>query len=112
MASTHLITYHEFEKLELRVAEVLEAERVAGADKLLKLKVDLGGEQREMVAGVAQQFGPEELVGRKVVVVANLEPATIRGIQSHGMILAATEGRTPLALVTVDRDCPSGSLVR
>ncbi len=111
MADTKLISFHEFEKLDLRVGEVLEAEKVPGADKLLKLKVDIGDEQRTMVAGVAEQFAPEELIGKKLVVVANLEPATIRGVESNGMILAATEGRTALALVTVDRDCPNGSPV-
>jgi methionyl-tRNA synthetase len=112
VSASEMITFREFEKLDLRVAQVLSAAKVEGADKLLKLEVDLGDERRTLVAGIAQQFTPEEMVGKKVVVVANLEPATIRGVESRGMILAATEGRTPLALVVPDRDCPVGSRVR
>jgi methionyl-tRNA synthetase len=83
------ITYDEFRKVDLRVALVLEAEKVQGATKLLKLKVDLGPEQRQLVAGVAETYKPEELVGKKVIIVANLKPAVIRGVESQGMILAA-----------------------
>ena len=90
---------------------VLSAEKVEGADKLLKLEVSLGDETRTLVAGIAQEFPADEVVGKNVVVVANLEPATIRGVESRGMVLAATEGRTPLALIVPDRDCPAGSRV-
>ena len=79
------------------------------ADKLLKLKIDLGDEQRELVSGIAKQYKPEELVGKNVIVVANLKAAKIRGVVSHGMVLAASAG-DDLKLVTVDM--PEGSVVR
>lgn len=105
------ISYAEFQKLDLRTAKILTAEKVKGADKLLKLSVDLGAEQRTVVAGIAQQFSPEQIVGKTIVLVANLEPAKIRGVESQGMILAAG-GDVPLALVVPDREVPAGSKVR
>lgn len=106
------ISYEEFRRLDLRAGRVLEVEKVAKADKLYRLIVDLGEEApRQVVAGLAQDFAPEELLNRCVVVVANLEPATIRGVRSHGMILAVGEEK-PVALVVADRDCPPGSVVR
>ncbi len=105
------ITIDDFARLDLRVAEVLVAERIKGADRLLKLEVDLGGERRTVVAGIAQYYTPEELVGKKVVLVANLAPAKLRGVTSHGMILAAkVEDR--LGVLTVERDIPAGTPVR
>jgi methionyl-tRNA synthetase len=105
------VSIDDFRKAELRVARVLAAERVPKADRLLRLEVDLGTERRQIVAGVAQHYGPEELVGRQVVVVANLEPTTIRGVRSEGMLLAAShEGG--LALVRPDAEVPPGSQVR
>src|SRR5207253_4390269 len=86
------VSIDEFAKLELRVAEVLAAERVPGADKLLQLRVTLGTEERTVLAGVAQFYEPETLVGRKIALIANLAPRTIRGVVSHGMILAADAG--------------------
>ena len=86
------ITYDEFKKVELKVALILEAERIQGATKLLKLKVDLGTEQRQVVAGVAESYKPEDLVGKKLILVANLKSAIIRGVESQGMILAAVAG--------------------
>ncbi|MBU4254918.1 MAG: methionine--tRNA ligase [Acidobacteria bacterium] len=92
------ISYPEFKKMDLRVAKILEVEKVAGADKLLKLKIDLGTETRQIVAGIAQQYASEELVGKKAAVIVNLEPAVIRGIESQGMILAANvDGKATLA---------------
>ena len=106
------ITYEQFRSVDLRSGRVLEVERVPKSDKLYRLQVDLGEEApRQIVAGLAQDFPPEEVLGRTVVVVANLEPATIRGVRSYGMLLAVGEEK-PLALVTTDRDCPPGSLVR
>ncbi len=104
------ISFEEFSKIDLRVAEVKEAEKVKGADKLLKLKIDLGAEQREIVAGIAGQYSPEEMVGKRIVVVTNLKPAKIRGIESKGMLLAAKDGKT-LSLVCVDKDVKGGSEV-
>lgn len=103
------ISIDDFAKIQLRVAKVLEAEAVPKADKLLKLKIDLGDEQRELVSGIAKQYKPEELVGKNVIVVANLKAAKIRGVVSHGMVLAASAG-DDLQLVTVDM--PVGSVVR
>ena len=103
------ISIDDFAKIQLRVAKVLEAEAVPKADKLFKLKIDLGDEQRELVSGIAKQYKPEELVGKNVIVVANLKAAKIRGVVSHGMVLAASAG-DDLKLVTVDM--PVGSVVR
>ena len=88
------IAIEDFAKVELRVGLVKSAEKVAGADKLLKLMVDIGDEVRQIVAGIAVAYQPEELVGRKVVIVANLAPRKMRGVESNGMIVAAsTRGR-------------------
>lgn len=106
-----MITLNEFKRVELRVAEVVSAERVAGTDRLLRLEADLGDHRRTMVAGLAPQYGPEALVGRKIVVVANLEPATVRGIRSEGMLLAAVAAGGDIALLTLDRDVPNGTPV-
>ncbi|MBC7342333.1 MAG: methionine--tRNA ligase [Clostridia bacterium] len=108
---TELISIEEFARLDLRVAEVLAAEKVEKTDRLLKLRVRIGDEERTVVAGIAQYYRPEELVGKKVVVVANLKPATLRGITSQGMILAAV-GDDGLSLVTPERNLASGAKVR
>jgi methionyl-tRNA synthetase len=105
------ISYDEFSKLDLRVAEVLAAEKVPNTDKLLKLSVRVGPEIRPLVAGIAQHYPPESLVGRKIVIVANLEPAKIRGIESRGMLLAADAGGV-LSLVVLDKSVDSGAKVR
>jgi len=106
-----LISYEDFARVDLRTAQVLAAEKVQGADKLLRLQVRLGDEERQLVAGVAQHYAPEDLIGRTVVVVANLKPATIRGVASQGMILAASTGGA-LQLLTVDGNLPPGAQVR
>jgi len=108
-----MISFKEFQKLDLRAGEIVSAEPVANADKLLKLTVDIGTEQRTMVAGIALAYRPEELVGKQVVVVANLEPATIRGVRSEGMILAGwVKGDDKsIALVAPDRPLPNGAPV-
>ena len=108
-----LATKAEFGKIELRVAEVLAAEAVSKSKKLLKLTVSLGAEPRTIVAGIAQHYAPADLVGKKVVVVANLEPAKLMGIQSQGMVLAgSTEDDGALAVLVLDRDLPAGARVR
>jgi methionyl-tRNA synthetase len=101
----------DFQKVELRVAEVLAAERVPKSKKLLKLSIRVGEETRTLVAGVAESYEPEALVGRKVVIVANLEPATLMGVESNGMVLAASHEGT-VSLLTLDKDVPSGSKVK
>lgn len=115
MASTSAseqISIEEFARLDLRVARVVNAEPVEGADRLLRLDIDLGEEKRQIVAGIAQYYSPEELVGKQVVVVANLKPAKIRGLQSQGMLLAAEDKDGRLCVVTTDRDMAPGAKVR
>ncbi|MBP2072170.1 methionine--tRNA ligase [Thermoanaerobacterium butyriciformans] len=108
---TNYIKIDDFAKIDLRVAEVLEAEKVEGADKLLKLKLKVGDEVRQVVSGLALHYKPDELIGKKLVLVANLEPKKLRGIESYGMILAASnEGK--LTVVTVDKDIESGAKVK
>jgi methionyl-tRNA synthetase len=107
------ITIADFGKVELRVAEVLAAEAVPKSRKLLKLTVSLGSEQRTVVAGIAEHYAPADLVGKKVVVVANLVAAKLMGIPSQGMVLAgSTEKDGALAVLTLDRDLPPGARVR
>lgn len=110
-AEKQFITIDEFAKLDLRVAEVLQAERVPGADRLLKLLLKVGEEERTVVAGIARAYRPEELVGRQVVLLANLLPAKLKGVLSEGMILAASQGDN-ISLLTVDRPVPSGSKIK
>lgn len=101
----------DFGRVELRVAQVLAAEAVPKADKLLKLQLDLGTEQRQVVSGIAKHYKPEELVGRKVIVVANLKPVKLRGELSQGMILCASVG-DKLTIATVSDDMPNGAIVK
>ena len=105
------VSIEDFARLDLRVAEVKAAEPVPGADRLLKLMVTIGEEERQIVAGIAQHYTPEELVGKRIVVVANLKPAKLRGVLSEGMLLAAST-EDSLGLVTVERDLPSGAQVK
>ena len=105
------ITIDDFAKLELRVAKILEAHRIEGADKLLRLIIDLGDEKRQIVAGIAKHYLPEELVGKKIVVVANLKPAKLRGVESQGMLLAASIG-DELTLITPEKDIKEGARVK
>ena len=88
--------------------EVLEVEKVEGADKLLKLQIKVGEENRQIVAGIAEHYSPEELVGKKIVVVANLKPAVIRGVESNGMLLAVSTKDSVILVTPEDTDVPSG----
>jgi methionyl-tRNA synthetase len=107
------ITIEDFAKVELRVGVVKTAERVQGADKLLKLTVDIGDEVRQVLAGIALAYTPEELVGRKVVIVVNLAPRKMRGVESNGMLLAASAGADGKpVLCTFAEDIPAGAKVR
>ncbi|MBC7364156.1 MAG: methionine--tRNA ligase [Candidatus Aminicenantes bacterium] len=105
------ITHEEFKKMDLRVAKVLSAERVAGTNKLLKLQIDLGTEQRQIIAGVAEAYAPEDLIGKEFIVIANLQPAVIRGIESQGMLLAAELDGKPI-IPFFDREVPPGTKVK
>lgn len=109
-ADDNLLDISEFGRVDLRVAEVLEAERVEGADRLLRLKIDAGDGERQIVAGIAQHYSPEDMVGKKIVVVANLKPAKIRGVESRGMLLAA-KSKDKLVVVTPESDLPPGSKI-
>lgn len=93
-----MISFDEFKKLDLRVAKIIKAEKIEGADKLLKLQIDLGGEERQIVAGIAEEYDPESLKDREIVVLANLEPREIFGEKSEGMLLAADFNGKPVLL--------------
>ncbi len=108
--TTNLVSFADFQKLDLRVASILAAESIEGADRLLKLQVDLGTEKRQLVAGIAEHYTPEELIGKQVIIVANLEPATIRNVESQGMVLAGS-GDT-VVLATLEKEMPLGTQVR
>ena len=105
----NVITFDEFQNVELKTAKILKAEKVEGADKLLKLQIKVGDEQRQIVSGIAQFYPPEELVEKMIVVVTNLKPATIFGIESNGMLLAAKNGKT-LTLMTIDSEKVSSGM--
>ena len=103
-------TLEEFKKTELRVAKVLEVSDIPGADKIWKLLIDVGGEKKEIVAGIKAHYSRESLLGRSIVVVNNLAPSVIRGVESQGMLLAAkSEGL--FSILTLDKDLPPGSLI-
>jgi len=105
------ISFKEFERLDIRVVKVLEAERIPGMTRILKLKVDVGGETREMVVGGAQYYPPEFFVGKLFVALVNLEAKRIAGVESKGMLLAADYGGKPFWL-TVEGEVPPGTKVR
>jgi len=104
------ISFAEFQKLDLRIGKIKDARPIAGASKLLELSVDIGTEMRKLVAGIADVYEPDELIGRNIVVLANLEPKKLRGILSQGMLLAA-DGEKPVLLMP-DKDVPAGTAVR
>lgn len=111
-APNDTITFDDFAKVDLRVARVLEARPHPNADKLLVLRIDLGSEQRQIVAGIRGYYEPEQLVGKLIVVVKNLAPRTMRGEASQGMLLAAsTEDRSQVILLSPMSDVPPGSKV-
>ena len=106
------ITIDDFAKVELRVALVKVAEKVPNADKLLRLEVDLGTEQRQILAGIAESYAPESLIGRKVVIVANLAPRKMRGLESNGMIVAASPEGGKAVLAGFLEDVPVGTRLK
>ena len=106
------VSYETFAKLELRVAKVLEARAHPNADKLLLLQIDVGDQQKQIVAGIRQHYTPEQLVGKLIVVVNNLEPAMLRGETSNGMLLAATSGERVILLTVDDPDCAMGAKIK
>jgi methionyl-tRNA synthetase len=106
-----MISIDQFMEIELRTATIVSAERVPDTDRLLKLEVETGGETRTLVAGIAASYDAEQLPGMKIIIVANLEPATIRGVTSHGMVLAAAADSGPV-LATFAQPVPDGARVR
>ena len=106
-----MISFDEFKKLDLRVAKVIGAEKIEGSKNLLRLEIDLGSEKRQIVAGISQFYQPEDLVGKEIVVVANLEPKKLMGIESQGMLLAAEKDGEPVILVP-EKEVPPGTTIR
>ncbi len=104
------ITIEDFGKMDLRIGEIISVQDVPNADKLYKLEVDIGGRQIQLVAGIKTSYSKEDLTGKKIVVVANLQPAIIKGITSEGMLLAAVSDNK-ISLLTVDKDVPVGTEV-
>jgi methionyl-tRNA synthetase len=105
-----LVTIDDFKKLDIRVAKVLEARPHPNADKLLLLKIDVGGIEKQIVAGLRKWYAPESFVGRLIVVINNLQPAMLRGEESNGMMLAATSGEQ-VVFLTPERECAPGSKI-
>src|SRR4030042_3396553 len=106
-----MITYDDFIKLDIRIGTVTSAEKVQGTDKLIRLEIDFGEGTRQVVAGMALTYTPEDFIGKHVPILVNLEPRQLRGIESQGMILAADVGGKPIMLIP-DREVPPGSAVR
>ncbi len=94
-----MINFNDFKKLDLRIGRIIEAESVEKSDKLLKLKIDIGDEEKQILSGIAEFYNPEELVNKQVVVVANLEPRSMMGLESQGMVLAAGDEDKPVLLI-------------
>ena len=106
-----MITLEDFAKVELKIGKVLEAKRVEGSNKLIVMKVDTG-EERQIVAGIGKAYLPEELVGKTIVVVTNLQPAKLMGVESQGMLVAASDADGRLSILTIDREITEGAKVR
>ena len=105
-----MITIDDFKKIELRVAKVLEAERVEGSDKLIKMQLSLGEEKRQVIGGISKHYEPEQLIGRQIIIVANLEPRSLMGLESQGMLLAASD-ENGIALLMPDKEVSDGSKI-
>ena len=106
-----LISIQDVMKLDLRIAEVIAAENHPNADRLLVLKIKVGEEERQLVAGIKKAYSAEDLVGKKIVIIANLQPAVLRGVESQGMLLAASAGEQ-VVLLSPEQDIPSGAKVK
>lgn len=107
-----MISFDDFKKLDIRIGKVVSVEKVADADKLLKFTFDIGDEQRQIIAGMAEFFeNPQELIGKEMPILTNIEPRTFRGHTSHGMIIAADVNRRPI-LLHPETEIPPGSIVK
>lgn len=107
-----MITIEDFSKIELRTGRVIEAARIEGSSKLIVMKVDIGPETRQIVAGIGKVYSPEELIGKTIIVVTNLQPAKLMGIESQGMLLAASDDEGRLSILTTEKEVKSGSRVK
>jgi len=105
------ISIEDFAKVQMRVGQILEAEKIEGSRKLIKLRVDIGTEVRQVVAGIAEAYEPANLLNKKVVIVANLKPARLMGVESNGMIVAASADGKPV-LATFGEEVPNGALLK
>ncbi|UCH12077.1 MAG: hypothetical protein JSW18_04475 [Candidatus Omnitrophota bacterium] len=106
-----MITYDDFKKIELKTAKVVDVKDHPQADKLYILTIDLGTEKKDIVAGIKNFYGPDELKGRNIVVVSNMEPAVIRGVESSAMLLAA-QTKDALSIITLDKEIPAGTAIK
>ncbi|RJQ28568.1 methionine--tRNA ligase subunit beta [Candidatus Parcubacteria bacterium] len=106
------MTLEEFQKADLRIARVLSADRLGGSEKLVKLRVTLGEEERQIVAGVGKAYAPDELVGKEIVIIANLDPRKLMGEESNGMLLAASDENGEPVLLGLDREVAPGTKIR
>ena len=105
-----MVNYDDFKKLDLRVAKVIAAEEPEGSEKILRLTIDLGEEERQILAGIKSTYSPSDLIGKEIIVIANLESKKIMGMESQGMLLAANTENGPILLVP-DREVPPGSKI-
>ncbi|MEA2076287.1 MAG: methionine--tRNA ligase subunit beta [Euryarchaeota archaeon] len=111
MENNEIIDMGVFARLDLRIGKIENAERIEGSKKLIKLDVDVGGEMRQLVAGIAEDYTPEDLIGKLVPILANLKPAKLMGVESRGMILAVEVNGKPI-LLHPDKEVPAGSRIR
>jgi len=105
-----VINFEEFEKVDLRAGKILEAEKVEGSDKLLKLQIDLGEEKRQILAGIGKTYTPEELINKTVIVIINLEPRMLMGLESQGMVLAVKDNNN-LSVLVPEKEIVPGSKI-
>jgi len=105
-----MIKFEDFKKLDLRVGKIVEAETVKGSEKLVKLRVDIGDETRQIVAGIGKFYKPEDLIGKEIIILANLEPKVLFGIESQGMLLAVEDGER-ITLLVPEKEVNPGSKV-
>jgi len=105
-----MISIEDFKNIDLRVAKILEAEKIENSDNLLKLTLDLGNETRQIISGIAQYYKPQDLINKEIVMVYNLEPRTIKGIESQGMLLAAKDENN-LGLLILDKEIKPGTKI-
>ena len=111
MENENIVTIDDFKKIELKIARILSAEKIQDADKLLRLEIDLGSEKRQIVSGIAQSYTPEQLIGKQIVVISNLQPRTLKGVESNGMLLAGQD-ENGISLLIPDRELPDGTGIK